>query len=106
MNDNGLSPQEKMILNLLLMNLHVSINDLQLFAGKEGEEQVKKIYPTLQQWVEGRDARQALWHVGQVLREARLFPRNHLKDFYAVAVHCACLTLWAYGVVMGAKSRG
>jgi hypothetical protein len=36
--DNGLSPQEKMILHLLLMNLHVSIDDLQLFAGKEGEE--------------------------------------------------------------------
>jgi hypothetical protein len=56
--------------------------------------------------VEGRDARQALWHAGQVLREARLFPRNHLKGFYAVAVHHACLTLWAYGVVMGAKTRG
>jgi len=105
-NDNNpLSPQETMILNLLLMNLHVSLDDLQLFAGKEGEEQAKKIYPTLQQWVEGRDARQALWHAGQVLREAKLFPRNHLKDFYAVAVHHACLTLWAYGVVTRAKQR-
>jgi hypothetical protein len=65
-----------MILNVLLMNLHVSIDDLQLFAGREGEEQAKKIYPTLQQWVEGRDARQTLWHAGQVLREAMLFPRN------------------------------
>lgn len=88
------------------MNLHVSIDDLQQFAGREGEEQAKKIYPTLQQWVEGQDARQTLWHAGQVLREAMLFPRNHSKDFYAVTVHHACLTLWAYGVVMGAKSRG
>jgi len=81
------------------MNLHVSLDDLQLFAGKEGEEQARRVYPILQQWSESSEARQALWHAGQILRQAKMFPAGHLKQFYAVGVHHAALALWTYGVV-------
>ncbi|KAI1639473.1 hypothetical protein F4809DRAFT_648556 [Biscogniauxia mediterranea] len=94
-----LSAQEALLLNLNLMNLHVSLNDLQLFAGKEGEDQARRIYPVLQQWSESTEARQALWHAGQIVRQAKMFPPGHLKDFYAVGVHHAALALWTYGVV-------
>ncbi|KAI1178763.1 hypothetical protein F4777DRAFT_536679 [Nemania sp. FL0916] len=93
------SAQEALLLNLVLMNLHVSLDDLQLFAGKEGEDQARRAYPILQQWSESQEARQALWHAGQVLRQAKLFPPGHLKQFYAVGVHHAALALWTYGVV-------
>ncbi|KAI1873210.1 uncharacterized protein JN550_003463 [Neoarthrinium moseri] len=98
----SLSAQESLLLNLLLMNLHVSMDDLQLFAGKEGEEQARRVYPVLQQWSENTEARQVVWHAGQILRQAKLFPHGHLKDFYAVGVHHAALALWAYGVVIKA----
>ncbi len=94
-----LSVQESLVLNLLQMDLHVSLDDLQLFSGKEGEDQARRVYPTLQRWSETPEARQAQWHAGQILGLAKLFPPGHLKDFYAIAVHHAALALWTWGVV-------
>lgn len=103
--EEAMSAQETLVLHLLQLNLHVSLDDLQLFAGKEGDEQARRVYPILQKWSDGVEARQALWHAGQVLRQAKLFPTGHLKDFYAVAVHHAALCLWAHGVVTKAAAR-
>ncbi|KAI5465861.1 hypothetical protein BGZ63DRAFT_411326 [Mariannaea sp. PMI_226] len=100
-----MSAQERLILNLLMMNLHVSLDDLQLFAGKEGEDQARRIYPVLQQWAESPDSRSAIWYAGQILRYAKMFPEGHLKAFYAVAVHHAALALWTYGVISRANRR-
>ncbi|KAJ9157752.1 C6 transcription factor [Pleurostoma richardsiae] len=100
-----LSTQESLVLNLLQMNLHVSLDDLQLFSGKEGEEQARRIYPTLQRWTDSAESRQALWHAGQILRCAKGYPSGHLKDFYAIAVHHAALALWTHGVVAKATRR-
>ncbi|KAM7223238.1 hypothetical protein V8F06_001451 [Rhypophila decipiens] len=100
------SAQESIVLHLLLINLHVSLDDLQLFSGKEGEEQARAVYPILQRWSESYEARQALWHAGQILRQGKLFPPGHLKDFYAVAVHHAALCIWAFGVVVKASRPG
>ncbi|CAJ2501732.1 Uu.00g045850.m01.CDS01 [Anthostomella pinea] len=95
----SLSAQESLLLNLVLLNLHVCLDDLQLFAGKEGEDQARRVYPILRRWSESTEARQALWHAGQILRQAKMYPPGHLKDFYAVGVHHAALALWTYGVV-------
>lgn len=100
-----MSAQEHVLLNLLMMNLHVSLDDLQLFSGKEGEDQARRVYPVLQQWAAGTEARSAVWCAGQILRYAKFFPPGHLKDFYAVAVHHAALALWTYGVVVRASRR-
>jgi hypothetical protein len=101
----AIAPQEFVVLHLLQLNLHVSLDDLQLFAGKDGDDEARRIYPTLQRWSESQHARQALWHAGQILRQAKLFPTGHLKDFYAIAVHHAALCIWAYGVVIKAMRR-
>lgn len=100
-----MTAQEYLLLNLLIMNLHISLDDLELFAGKEGEDQARRIYPVLQQWASSSEARSAIWYAGQVLRYAKAFPPGHLKDFYAAAVHHAALTLWAYGVITKANRR-
>lgn len=100
-----LSAQEHLLVHLLQMNLHVSLAELHLFLGKEGDDQAKRTYPALQQWAQGPDSRKAIWHAGQVLRFAREFPVNHLKDFFAVAVHHAALTLWTWGVITRALRR-
>jgi len=100
-----LSSQENIVLHLLLMNLNVSLDDLQVFSGKDGEAPARRIYPTLQRWSSSPEARQALWHAGQILRQGKLFPTGHLKDFYAVAVHHAALCLWTHGVVSNASQH-
>ncbi|KAK2045056.1 hypothetical protein LZ31DRAFT_266552 [Colletotrichum somersetense] len=100
-----LSTQESLVLHLLMMNLHLSLNDLQLFSGKEGEDQARRVLGDLREWSQSAEARQSLWHAGQILRQAKMFPQGHLKDFYAVAVHHAALACWTYGVVSKASGN-
>ncbi|KAF4447393.1 putative transcription factor Pig1p [Fusarium austroafricanum] len=100
-----ITAQERLLLNQLMMALHISMDDLQLFAGKEGDEQAHRTFPVLQQWVESVDSRAAIWHAGQVLRFAKLFPSAQLKNFYAVGVHHAALALWTYGVITKAGNQ-
>ncbi|PNY28033.1 Early growth response protein 3 [Tolypocladium capitatum] len=100
-----MSAREHLLLNILMMNLHVSLDDMQLFSGKEGEDQARRVYPVLQQWATSSESRSAVWCAAQTLRYARFFPPDHLKDFYSVAVHHAALTLWTYGVVVRANRR-
>lgn len=91
--------QENVLINLLLMNLHVSLEDLELFAGKQGDDQARQVVPALQRWAQEGDSKRAIWHAGQILHWAREFPTGHLKDFYAVAVHHAALALWTWGIM-------
>lgn len=105
MNWPEITAQERLLLNQLMMALHISIDDLQLFAGKEGDEQAHRAFHVLQQWVESVDSRAAIWHAGQVLRFAKLFPSAQLKNFYAVGVHHAALAIWTYGVIKKAGSK-
>jgi len=84
---------------LLLLNLNVSFEELQLFAGKEGIEDARRVYPFLQRWYQSRDSRQAIWHAGQILRAARLMPPEHLRDFFAIVVYHASLTFWVFGIL-------
>ncbi len=93
------SPREALLLNFNFMHLYVSLDDLLNFTGKDGEEQARRIYPTLQRWSESIQARQSLWHAGQILRHAKAFPAGQLKEVYAVGMYQATLVLWTYGVV-------
>ncbi|KAL7798117.1 hypothetical protein V8C37DRAFT_245742 [Trichoderma ceciliae] len=104
-NMQDISPQEHVVLNLLMMHLHVSLDDLQIFSGKQGEEEARRMYPILQQWTASPESWCAVWCAGQILRYAKLFPLGHLKDFYAIAVHHAALALWTYGVVVRASQQ-
>jgi len=91
----------------LLLNLQVSFEELQVFAGKEGREEARRVYPFLLQWARSRESRQAVWHAAQVLRAALTLPRGVLRDFYAIALYHAGLTLWVYGIFSrGSYKRG
>jgi hypothetical protein len=101
----GIRLEQTMIKELFMMNLHVSFEELQLFAGKEGSEEAQRVYPLLKTWFENRKSRQAVWHAGQVIKAALAFPSNHLRDFYAVALYHASLAVWVYGMVSLGSSR-
>lgn len=88
-----------------MMKLHVSLDDIQLFTGRAGEEEARKVYPLIRAWTEESESRTAVWHAGQLFRVARSFEKTRLRDFYAVAVHHAALTLWVYGMVVSNTSR-
>jgi len=85
------------------MNMHVSLHDLQLFVGKEGDIQARRTWPVIQRWAESQDARRAIWHAGQIIAYAKVFPHSQLKEFWAVAVQHAGLAIWTYGTVQNVK---
>lgn len=98
--DHSHSVHLSLILELFLMILHVSPDELQKFAGKAGEEEARRVTASLEQhWVNTPDARYAAWHAGQVFLNARRLPPTSLRAFNAIAVYLASLTLWAYGLL-------
>ncbi|KFZ04650.1 hypothetical protein V501_09106 [Pseudogymnoascus sp. VKM F-4519 (FW-2642)] len=93
------------IIELLLMILHVSAEELTRFAGKYGEEAASRAFVSLDRWSATEQARKAVWHAGQVLRWAAVMPPAELRDFYAIAVYFASLALWAFGHVSASKDH-
>lgn len=102
--DVKLKPAACLLLEQCLMHLCVSLEDVQLLAGKEGEEEARQILPGLSAWAESAEARQALFHAGQVLRAAKEHQKFMLRDASAVAVYHASLVFWAYAVLVKSDS--
>ncbi|KAK1596862.1 uncharacterized protein LY79DRAFT_33894 [Colletotrichum navitas] len=85
---------------VLMMLIHVSPDVLQTFAGKAGEDEARRISSKLEEsWMKTPEARHAIWHAGQIFHHARQLPPASLREFNAIAVYFACLTLWAYGLL-------
>lgn len=93
-----------LVLERILLNIHVSFEQVQLFAGKEGEEEARRVFPVLRQWSTTSDARKAVWHAGQVLKAATHCASKHLRDFQAVCLYHASMTFWAYAVLLASSS--
>ncbi|ETS77846.1 hypothetical protein PFICI_09908 [Pestalotiopsis fici W106-1] len=95
-----LATQLSVVAELFMMMLHVSPDELQRFAGKQGEDEARQAASHLEDhWEGSRDARHAIWHAGQVIRHARTLPPASLRAFNAIAVYYASLTLWIYGLL-------
>jgi hypothetical protein len=98
-----LQPEVVLVSERILLGLHVSFEQVQLFAGKEGEEEARRAYPELQRWAESNDARKAVWHAGQILKAARRCSSKSLRDFRSVCLYHAGLTFWAYTIILTAS---
>lgn len=81
------------------MHLHIPLDDVHLLSGVEGDEEARRVYPSLVQWTRTSTARQALWHAGQVIRAARNLRPGLVCDFAAIAVYQASLAFWSYGII-------
>lgn len=93
-----------LIFELFQMILHVTLEDLQRFAGKFGEEEARKANESFAIWATTQEARIAIWHAGQVLRAARQLSPAKLRGFTAIAVYFAALALWIYGIMLGSMT--
>ncbi|ROW16503.1 hypothetical protein VPNG_02892 [Cytospora leucostoma] len=95
------------VLELFLMILHVSPDELQRFAGKCGEEEARRAAISLEEnWANTSESRQAIWHAGQVIAKARRMPPTSLRGFNATTVYLASLTLWTYGLFCSSLADG
>lgn len=98
-------PQMALVLERVVLSLHVSFEQVQLFAGKEGEEEARRVLPGLRQWVFTKDARKAVWYAGQVLRAAGRCSSKAMQNFNAVCVYHAGMTFWTYAVLLDSSSN-
>jgi hypothetical protein len=103
--DSTTPPEIPFVLEFLMMSLHVALDDIQMFAGREGEEEARKVFPQVRAWTRDSDSRKAVWHAGQVFHHAKAFEKTRLRDFYAVATYHATLVLWVWGMVTSGSSR-
>ncbi|KAM5346565.1 hypothetical protein ACJ41O_009570 [Fusarium nematophilum] len=93
-------PELMLLAELFMMMLHISLDDVQQLAGKNGDEEARKAAQLLEDvWFSSPESRYAVWHAGQVLRHARDCKPASLQGFNAMAVYFASLVLWAYGTV-------
>lgn len=97
-------PQTTLFLELLLMHVHVPLEEVHLLAGAEGHEEARRVYPQLQEWAKTSAAREAVSHAAQLVAAARKVGQGCLRDFWAIAVYQAALTLWSYGVISNAAA--
>lgn len=88
-----------LVLEYLCMALHVPLQGLQAFAGRDGEREARRIYPVLQEWTQTREARQAIWHAGQVYRAAKDHASGRLRDLRVMLVYQASVAFWVYGII-------
>lgn len=97
-----------LLLELILMHLHISLEELQHFCELEGLEDIGNVHASMKEWVGSKTARSAVWHAGQVIRATRELPPMHLRDFYAISLFHASLTFWAFGLAsrMFTQDRG
>ncbi|KAK5064589.1 hypothetical protein LTR84_000422 [Exophiala bonariae] len=94
-----------LVLEYLYMVLYVPLQGLQAFAGRDGEQEARRVFPALQEWVQTREARQAMWHAGQVYRAAKHNPMWCTRDLRAMLVYQASIACWAYGLITDASRR-
>lgn len=95
-------PAGLLLLEALSMHLHLSLEDVHLFAGVEGHEAAQRIFPALKAWARTPAARQAIWHAGQILRLAKAEAIPAVRGFAVILVYQATLALWSFGIISGA----
>ncbi|KAF2648384.1 hypothetical protein K491DRAFT_772062 [Lophiostoma macrostomum CBS 122681] len=98
--------ESTLLLELILLHLHMSLEEIQLFCGLDEVEDDCRAQDSIGEWVDGKMSRLAVWHAGQVVRAARQLPALHLRDFYAITIFHASLTFWAYGFAVRSHPQG
>lgn len=97
-------PEIILVCEVVSMLLHMSLEELQLFAGKEDKQEARRVYHAALEWITSPDSRRAVWHAGQTIRAARQMAPGSLTGFLAIGVYYASLAFWSYGVVSKAKN--
>ncbi|KAJ4989590.1 C6 transcription factor [Stagonosporopsis vannaccii] len=95
-----------LLLEVILMHLHMSMEDVQHFCGLEGAEDLSAVHASIHEWACSKTARSAMWHAGQVVRTSKRLPPFHLRDFQAMSLFHASLAFWAFGLAQRMFAQG
>jgi hypothetical protein len=88
-----------MRIDVILLHIYMPFEKIQIFAGMEGPEQARAVYPVIVDWVRAETARKAVWHAGQIIRAAKSLPHTRIQGPIAIIIYHASLALWVYGLL-------
>lgn len=96
----GCQDQSSMLFDVISMHMHVSLEEIQVLATLDDPIRALETQQgsSIMAWSKGKEARQAIWHAGQVIKHLKMLPPQALRDFTAVVLYHASLVLWAYGL--------
>lgn len=97
--NTSIAPELMMRLENILLHLHMPFEDIQIFAGMEGPEQARAVYPMIRDWVKSEGARRAVYHAGQIIRAAKMLPTASIRGPRAIMLYHAGLAFWVYGLL-------
>ncbi|KAF9895084.1 hypothetical protein FE257_004713 [Aspergillus nanangensis] len=109
-------PEILLVYEMISMFLNMSLEELQLFAGKEDKREARRVYHSALEWISSMESRRAIWHAGQVVRAAKAATTTTtttttaskagcgLTGALAVGVYYASLAFWSYAMVFKAKN--
>jgi hypothetical protein len=95
---NGHDSKHRLTLEFISTHHSSYIEQIELFAGKEGEDEARMAHGLLVRWTETKEARQAVWHAGQVIHAFVSLPPERLTEFSAIMLFHATLCIWIYGL--------
>jgi hypothetical protein len=102
----GCQDQSGILLEVISMHMHVSLEEIQVLATLDDPIKALETQQSssIMGWSKEREARQAIWHAGQVIRHVKMLPPQTLRDFTAVVLYHASLVLWAYGLSLRVRN--
>lgn len=97
-------PELAVRLQLIHLHLYMPFEDIQTFAGMQGAEQARAVYPAISEWIFSESARRATFHAGQIIRASRTLPHASIRGPQAIMVYYASLALCVYGLLSNRQS--
>ncbi|PNP43664.1 hypothetical protein TGAMA5MH_04636 [Trichoderma gamsii] len=90
------SPEARLVSELSLMFIHTSSDDVQKFAGRYGDAELRQVQCYFREWIDNENEHHTLWHAGQVIKAVRSIPHAQVGGFHAIAAYHACLCIWMF----------
>ncbi|KAF4980018.1 hypothetical protein FZEAL_3880 [Fusarium zealandicum] len=97
-------PNTAMRLELIFLHLHMPFEDIQIFAGMEGPERARAVYPMIRDWVKSEAARHTIYHAAQIVQIAKSLPNGSIRGPAAIMLYHASLAFWVYGLLSDQSS--
>jgi hypothetical protein len=101
--EREVGPESLLLQEAVYLHLYASIARIAHYCGGKTEFDARSAACYVQRWHLSKQSRIAVWHAGQIIRAARLFPMHALTDIYATALYHAGLVLWIWGLLYKAQ---
>ncbi|CAJ0541401.1 Ff.00g080320.m01.CDS01 [Fusarium sp. VM40] len=97
--DVSMDSEIQMRLEVAFLHLQMPFEDIQIFAGMDGPERARAVYPTVRDWAKSEAARQTVYHAAQIVQIAKQSPKGSMRGPMAIIIYHASLAFWVYGLL-------